>query len=73
MTNRILKALDNQYVRVLGHPSGRLINERNPYEFDAEKIIEKAVDKGIALEVNAFPNRLDLHDVYIRNVVERTV
>ncbi len=70
MTKRILKALDHPAVRVLGHPSGRLINRREPYQFDFEKIIEKAVKNNIALEINANPDRLDLHDTTVREVVE---
>ncbi len=69
MTKRILKALDNPYVRVLGHPFGRLINRREPYQFDFTKVLHKACDNNIAFEVNASPERLDLHDSYIRQVV----
>ena len=61
-TQRILKALDNPHVRVLAHPSGRLIDEREPYDADMEKIIRKARTRRIALEVNAHPDRLDLLD-----------
>jgi len=61
-TQRILKALDNPHVRILAHPSGRLIDEREPYDADMEKIIRKARTRRIALEVNAHPDRLDLLD-----------
>jgi DNA polymerase (family 10) len=63
-TQRILKALDNPHVRVLAHPSGRLIDEREPYDADMEKIIRKARTRRIALEVNAHPDRLDLLDTF---------
>lgn len=70
MTKRILKALDNPYVRVLGHPFGRKIHERESYQFDFNKVLNKALDKNVAFEVNAFPERLDLQDSYIRQVVK---
>ena len=63
-TQRILRALDNPHVRMLAHPSGRLIDEREAYAVDMEKIIRKARMKGIALEINSHPDRLDLSDTY---------
>lgn len=66
MTKRILKALDNPYVSVLGHPTGRIIFEREPYKINIEKIFEKAAERSIALEINAFPNRLDLNDTNVK-------
>jgi len=69
MTKRILKALDNPYVNILAHPSGRIINRRDPYDFDFEKIAAKAKEKGIALEIDAYPTRLDLKDLHARIAV----
>jgi len=69
MTKRILRAMDNPYVNILGHPTGRLITTRTEYEVDIDKIIEKAKNNNIALEVNANPNRLDLRDVYVKRAV----
>jgi DNA polymerase (family X) len=63
-TQRILTALDNPVVSILAHPSGRLIEEREPYDVDMLKIIRKAKTKTIALEVNAHPERLDLLDIH---------
>jgi DNA polymerase (family X) len=63
-TQRILTALDNPVVSILAHPSGRLIEEREPYDVDMQKIVRKAKVNGIALEVNAHPERLDLLDIY---------
>ena len=63
-TQRILTALDNPVVSILAHPSGRLIEEREPYDVDMQKIIRKAKANGTALEVNAHPERLDLLDIY---------
>jgi len=63
-TQRILAALDNPVVAILAHPLGRLIDEREPYDVDMQKIIRKAKAKKIALELNAHPERLDLLDIY---------
>ncbi|MBS3819449.1 DNA polymerase/3'-5' exonuclease PolX [bacterium] len=61
-TQRIIKALKNPYTDILAHPSGRLINERKPYEVDMEKIMHMTQDQGCFLELNAHPDRLDLTD-----------
>jgi DNA polymerase (family X) len=66
MTKRIIKALQNKYVNVLSHPTGRLIGQREPYEVDIEKIIKTAKGTGTYLEVNSYPDRLDLSDVHCR-------
>ena len=66
MTKRVLKAMDNRHVNILGHPTGRLLFRRNPYEINLDKVFEKAKDEGIALEINAEPARLDLNDVNAR-------
>lgn len=69
MTNRIIKALDSGMVTILGHPTGRLIHEREPYSVNLEKIFEAAKRNGVALEINASPSRLDLNDFNIRKAV----
>ena len=61
-TERILRAMDNRRVNILAHPSGRLINEREAYEFDLEKVLEGAAERGCFIELNAQPDRLDLTD-----------
>lgn len=61
-TERILRAMDNPYCNILAHPSGRLINRREPYAIDFEKILRGARDRGCYLELNASPDRLDLTD-----------
>ncbi len=66
MTNRILQALDNPYVRILGHPTGRLLLRREAYDMDIAAVLERAVKMGVALEHNAYPDRLDLSDVHLR-------
>jgi DNA polymerase (family 10) len=73
MTERILTAMDNKYVKILGHPTGRLINARPPYEVALEKVFEKAADRKIFLEINAFPERLDLSDQNVRRAIEMGV
>ncbi len=66
MTARLLKALDNPYVRILGHPTGRLILRRDPFLFDIERVFEKARERGVILELNGNPERLDLSDRHVR-------
>ncbi len=66
MTKRVLAALDNEHVDILGHPTGRLISRREPLDFDFKAVVRKAVDKGVLLEINAHPDRLDLRDSLIR-------
>jgi DNA polymerase (family 10) len=61
-TERIIKAMDNPYFTILAHPTGRLINERGPYDVDLEKVMKAAKEKGCFLEVNAHPDRLDISD-----------
>jgi DNA polymerase (family 10) len=62
MTDRIVRALRSGVVDVLGHPSGRRIGRRDPSELDLEAVLEAAREAGVALEVNAMPERLDLTD-----------
>ncbi len=70
MTRRITKALSNPYVCALGHPTGRLIGERNPYNVDINAVIETAEKYGKALEINASYMRLDLKDEHVRMAVD---
>jgi len=69
-TERILRAMDNDYFNILSHPSGRLINEREPYPIDLEKIMQKARERGCFLELNAHPDRLDLTDEVCKTAKE---
>ncbi|MFA4044508.1 MAG: hypothetical protein HZRFUVUK_001300 [Candidatus Fervidibacterota bacterium] len=66
MTERILRAMENRLVHIIAHPTGRLIGQREPYEVDIELIIKRAAQEGIALEINASPERLDLKDEHAR-------
>lgn len=72
-TERILKAMENENVDIIAHPSGRLIGTRPGVELDMEKIIAKAKETGTVLEVNAQPSRLDLNDVQTKAAVEAGV
>lgn len=73
MTARIVKALESERVHVLGHPTGRLLGARDPYEVDIEAIVEGASRTGTALEINAAPERLDLRDAHVRLAKEHKV
>ena len=72
-TDRILSAMENPYVNVIAHPTGRIISQREPYPLDMEKVLEKALETGTALEINAYYNRLDLKDTHCRMAVKRGV
>jgi len=61
-TRRILKAIEHPAVHVLAHPTGRLINRREPYAFDLDEVLHSAKQHDVALELNAHPQRLDLRD-----------
>jgi DNA polymerase (family 10) len=65
-TARVLKALDNPHVSILAHPTGRLLGEREACELDMLAVVRKAKRRGMALELNAHPDRLDLNDVHCR-------
>lgn len=68
-TERILKALKNPYVKILGHPTGRLINRREGYPINIEKIAKFCAANNKALELNAFWNRLDLNDINCKKAI----
>jgi len=65
MTDRVLRAIRHPLVDILAHPTGRLLNRREPYELDVEAVLATAAERGVAVEVNANPNRLDLSDVHV--------
>jgi len=73
MTNRIISAIKNPYVHAIGHPTGRLIGEREPYDVDIDLVIEAAAAHGKALEVNGSYPRLDLNDLHVRKAVDAGV
>ena len=63
-TDRVVRALQNRHVSILAHPTGRLIDEREPYEIDMDAVIAAAHKAGCYLEINAEPDRLDLNDLH---------
>jgi len=65
MTERIVTALENKYLDILAHPSGRLFGKREPYSASFEKVFEVAATNGKVLEINSQPSRLDLNDEFI--------
>jgi DNA polymerase (family 10) len=71
MTARLLRALDNPCVRILGHPTGRLLLKRDPFLFDVEAVFQKAREHGVILELNCNPERLDLSDRHVRLAHDR--
>jgi DNA polymerase (family 10) len=72
-TERILRALDNPHVHMLAHPTGRRMGQRAPYDLDVPRLIEGAAERGVILELNAQPDRLDLNDTYCKAAKEAGV
>jgi len=72
-TERILRALAHPRVKLLAHPSGRLIGQREPYDVDMTQVIRKAREHGVSLELNAHPERLDLIDTHCRMAKDERV
>ncbi len=70
MTERILRAIENPFVRVLGHPTGRLLLRREPYAFDLDTVLRRCAELGVAVEHNSYPDRLDLNDRNLRRAHE---
>ena len=70
MTNRIIKAMQNKHADILFHPTGRIIQKREAYQVDMDKIIKAAVETNTILEIDAYPDRLDLNDEYIKKAIK---
>ncbi|MEK7562643.1 MAG: DNA polymerase/3'-5' exonuclease PolX [Patescibacteria group bacterium] len=66
MTERIIKAMKNKNIDIISHPTGRIIQKRDEYQVDLEKILKTAKETGTILEINSWPKRLDLKDIYIK-------
>lgn len=73
LTKRICTAMENPYVHIIGHPTGRILQKREAYALNFDKICETAKKTGTALEINAYPNRLDLSEELIRTAIEKGV
>ena len=72
-TERIVRAMDNRHLSILGHPTGRLIGEREPYALDLDRLIAAAGERGCFLEINSQPERLDLNDIHIQMAKDKGV
>ena len=72
VTERIIKAMENKYVNIIAHPSGRLINKREPANLDYQKLFDKSRKTGTILEINSSPERLDLEGMQVKNAVENS-
>jgi DNA polymerase (family X) len=72
-TKRLLAAMENPHVDIIGHPTGRLIGRREPYPINIEEVVAKAAETGTVLEVSGQPHRLDLRDTSVRLAVEAGV
>jgi DNA polymerase (family 10) len=70
MTNRIIKAMNNRYVNIIAHPTGRLLGKRQGYEVIVDEVLKEARENNIILEINASPDRLDLNDILARKAKE---
>lgn len=73
MTDRVLRAIENPYVRILGHPTGRLLLRREAFQLDLPQVLARAATLGVAVEHNAYPDRLDLCDRDLRMAKEMGV
>jgi len=73
MTERVIKAMKNPNINIISHPTGRLIQRRDEYQIDFDKILRAAKETGTILEINSYPERLDLKDTYIRRAKEAGV
>jgi len=70
MTDRVIRALHSPHMDIFGHPTTRLLGQRDPIQVDMEAVFQAALETGTALEVNASPSRLDLKDSHVRRAVE---
>ncbi len=73
ITERMLAAIENPYVQIIGHPTGRILLRRDAMAYDMERILDAARRRGVVVECNAAPDRLDLKDAYLRMAKERGV
>jgi len=67
VTARLLEAMENPYVDIIGHPTGRIIGKREPMDLNMEAVLAKAAETGTIMELNAYPDRLDLKDTHLRS------
>ena len=70
MTERIIKAMKNPYIKIISHPTGRILKRRDEYQIDIDKILKAAKETNTILEINSIPERLDLNDLNIKKAIE---
>ncbi len=73
MTSRLIKAMENEYVKIIGHPTGRILMKRDAIKLDMDAVLDAAKDNGIVMEINAYPERLDLNDINVKLAIEHGV
>ena len=73
MTERIIQAIKNPYIKIIAHPTGRILKRRDAYQIDMERIFRAAKETDTILEINSFPERLDLNEINIRKAIEMGV
>jgi len=73
ITGRLITAIENRNVDIIAHPTGRIIGERDPYEVDMQAVLAAAAKAGTAMEINAYPSRLDLNDVWSKTAKDMGV
>lgn len=70
ITNRVISAFQNKYVHSFSHPTGRLLGKREPYQINLERVLEEAKKCGVFIEINAYPERMELTDIYCKKAKE---
>ncbi len=73
LTSRLISAIKHPYVSIIAHPTGRLLSERDEYDVDMDAVLQSAKETGTAFEINAYPARLDLNDIYARKAKELSI
>jgi DNA polymerase (family X) len=73
MTDRLLKAIENPNASILGHPTGRQLLRRDEYAFDMDAVLKAAAKNKVAMELNSYPDRLDLNDIHLRRAKQHGV
>ena len=73
MTERLIKAIENPNTSIIGHPTGRIQLRRDSYPFDMRAVLTAAAKNKVAMELNAYPDRLDLNDVHLRQAKQQGV
>jgi len=73
MTERLLKAIENPNTSIIGHPTGRIQLRRDSYQFDMHAVLSAAAKRKVAMELNSYPDRLDLNDIHLRQAKQHGV